>query len=170
MTEPSAHHEISRETAAQLSNTIVSTVKTIKAHTRLMPRAHPDVDYGTLPILHKLAKEPRRVSALAEAVHAEISGVSRQVSTLVRAGLAEKIPDPADGRASLVALTEEGQEFVRHLRTKRVDWVRDLLRDWTPAEAAEFDRLLEKFADSLIAYEDHYLDHPEPTAPTTSKE
>lgn len=148
---------VSSEAASHLSTTLVGTIKTIRTHTRLLPRAHPEIDYGTLPLLHKLAKQPRRVSELAEAVHAELSGVSRQVSTLVRIGLVEKIPDPADGRAWLVALTDEGQEFVQSLRTKRTEWVRDLLSDWTTAEAQEFDRLLDKFAESLLTYEKTYL-------------
>lgn len=141
------------EVAAHLSTTLVQTIKTIKLHTRTLPRAHPDIDYSTLPLLHVLAHEPHRISALAEAVHCDISGVSRQVTTLVGTGFVEKVPDPADGRASLVALTEAGEEFVHSLRTKRAQWFGELLADWSPEEMQEFDRLLEKFAASLLAYE-----------------
>src|SRR5437868_6066116 len=51
---------------------------------------------------------PVRSNALAEAVYSDPSTISRQVATLVKDGLIERRADPADGRASLLAVTEKG--------------------------------------------------------------
>ena len=50
---------------------------------------------------------PHRSNALAEAVHSDPSTVSRQIAALVKVGYVERRPDPADGRACLLAATDE---------------------------------------------------------------
>ena len=48
-----------------------------------------------------------RAGALAECMQSDPSTVSRQVAALVKDGLLERRADPADGRASLLVLTEK---------------------------------------------------------------
>ena len=89
-------------------DTLVRTMKllsTMKHHT---PRAHPEVDPIAYPILFNLWCQPVRVSELAEKVYADVSTVSRQVTHLVGLGLIERVPDPEDGRAHSLSLTEAG--------------------------------------------------------------
>src|SRR5262249_38679467 len=58
---------------------------------------------GHLLLVYLVEHGPRRLGALADAVHSDISTVSRQVSALVKLGLVERRADPDDGRVSLLA-------------------------------------------------------------------
>src|SRR3954451_9836542 len=84
---------------------------------RLMPRAKAFLGSGEAgagpsallllpPLVHM---GPLRVTDLADLKQSDPSTVSRQAAQLVRAGLAHKEPDPADGRASRLAATPEGE-------------------------------------------------------------
>ena len=80
----------------------------------------PDGDHSPLFLLVKLAQHgPRRASDLAEQVCADPSTVSRQVASLVKAGLIERRADPADGRASILVPTELGWQRVREHAQRR---------------------------------------------------
>src|SRR3954452_15668372 len=59
-------------------------------------------------LFHLIHDGPQRTSKLAETLHAEISTISRQSSSLVQHGLVERQSDPEDGRACLLAPTTEG--------------------------------------------------------------
>ena len=81
----------------------------------------PDgVERAAYVLLARLVlKGPRRSNALAESVHSDPSTVSRQVAGLVRAGLVERRPDPEDGRATLLAATDEGLRVFEANRDRR---------------------------------------------------
>ena len=49
------------------------------------------------------------------------------VAILERRGLVERVPDPADGRAKLVRLTESGRQLVR----TAVKVIADIEQEWT---------------------------------------
>lgn len=69
-------------------------------------------DHGLHPtqaeILARIAAEPARAASLARALGVTPATLSDSVSALVSKGLAERRPDPADGRAQRVAATPEG--------------------------------------------------------------
>ena len=76
-------------------------------------KAHDAATGGVVP-QHGRPVRPRRGRAaarqpLAEAVHADPSTLSRQVSALAEQGLISREPDPADGRATLLAITAAGR-------------------------------------------------------------
>lgn len=66
-----------------------------------------------------------RITALADAVHFSAGGVSKLVTRLEREALVCREPDPADGRATLVVLTDAG---LRRLRDARTDHFADVRR------------------------------------------
>jgi DNA-binding MarR family transcriptional regulator len=70
-----------------------------------------------VPVLGVLRRcGPLRTTAIAAEFGLDPSTVSRQVDALVQSGHVEKVPDPADGRAALVQLTEQGQaELAAHV-------------------------------------------------------
>lgn len=109
--------------------------------------------YGLLG--HIKRQGPLRLSVLADALHLDLSTVSRQVATLEAAGWLERQPDPADRRASLVQLTEVGHTAVKQHFTRLCDTMAGLLSDWDPAERQELARLLAKFNDTVA---DRYTD------------
>ena len=57
-------------------------------------------------------------------------------------GLVAREPDPADGRASLVRLTEEGRARFRRVRDARRERYVSKLAGWDRREIAELARLL----------------------------
>jgi DNA-binding MarR family transcriptional regulator len=59
------------------------------------------------------AKEGLRMRDLADRVVLSRTRVSRLVDELVRAGLARKTPDPADGRVFHASITAEGRAALR---------------------------------------------------------
>ena len=165
-----SQHQLDRETAERVSVGLIRLMKLLQAMRQHAPRIHPAVDATAYPILFNLAAEPRRVSVLAEVVHSDVSTVSRQVSTLEVHGLVDKVSDPADGRAQVVQLSEEGTRLLARIQQSRTEWFRELMGDWTPEEASDFAGHLERFGADLERHRKN-LANPTPSpAPTRSSE
>jgi DNA-binding MarR family transcriptional regulator len=77
---------------------------------------------------------PARLSDLAEVVELDVSTVSRQVRDLVNAGLVTKVPDPADGRAALLSLTEQGAAVLEAVSESRRRALAEAIAGWTDEE------------------------------------
>ncbi|MBB1243090.1 winged helix-turn-helix transcriptional regulator [Streptomyces durbertensis] len=107
---------------------------------------HPDLEpaaYGLLLRLHDAG--PQRATELAGYFGVGKATMSRQLRSLEVLGLVTREPDPADGRASLVRLTETGRErFTGVRRARRGRFVRALAA-WDRREVAELARLLHQF-------------------------
>ena len=100
-----------------------------------------EIDYSAIPILKLLSHQgPMRLSALASVLGLDASTVSRHVRQLEDRGLLERTEDPDDGRASRVAVSEQGNgclakgfETRRHVITHALDGIseaeREMLRD-----------------------------------------
>ena len=70
----------------------------------------PTVSSSTLTALDRLDIEgPLRVSELAAREAMTQPGVTILINRLAQAGWAERFPDPTDGRATLVRITEAGR-------------------------------------------------------------
>jgi DNA-binding MarR family transcriptional regulator len=80
--------------------------------------------------------------------------MSRQLRALEDLGLVAREPDPADGRAWLVHLTEEGARRVASVRVaRRARYVRKLAH-WDAREVAELARLLRELNLGITGLED----------------
>lgn len=95
---------------------------------------------------------PQRPSALSDALVTGASNVSKILSRLERDGLVERRADPLDARASLVHLTERGDDVARALVRAGDRLIDDLLADWTEADRSDFTRLMTKFDASSTAF------------------
>jgi DNA-binding MarR family transcriptional regulator len=104
---------------------------------------HPDLEsaaYGLLARLDECGRQ--RATELAGYIGVGKATMSRQLRALEELGLVAREPDPADGRAWLVHLTEEGHRRVGRVReARRARYVRQLAH-WDPREVAELARLL----------------------------
>ncbi|QTE00845.1 MarR family winged helix-turn-helix transcriptional regulator [Streptomyces cyanogenus] len=104
---------------------------------------HPDLEssaYGLLIRLDELGGQ--RATALAAYIGVGKATMSRQLRALEDLGLIAREPDPADGRAWLVTLTDEGRRRVGTVReARRARYVRQLAH-WDRREVAELARLL----------------------------
>jgi DNA-binding MarR family transcriptional regulator len=90
-----------------------------------------------------------RSSGLAEAVLSDPSTVSRQVAGLVKDGLIERRSDPADGRASVLAVTEAGRELLRKRRRQRNEAIEEVFADWPEEDFKGFADLFERFVQDF---------------------
>lgn len=90
--------------------------------------------------------------------HVEVSTVSRAASALERHGIIERIPDPADGRAHLLSLTDDGPDALGALQEQRQEWFSELLSDWRAEDVAQLRELLTRFlGDCVEAYRNKAL-------------
>ncbi|WP_433562735.1 MarR family winged helix-turn-helix transcriptional regulator [Nocardia sp. CA-151230] len=90
---------------------------------------------------------PKRSGALAEALYSDASTISRQVASLVKRGLIERRADPADGRVSVLDVTDTGRAVAAQIRARRNDSLRHMLTGWDPGERETFAELLTRFVD-----------------------
>lgn len=143
--------QLTRDTSERLTAGMARLVRTAK---HLGHRVAADL-YGDLPsfgwaLLVPLEQDgEQRCSALAGQVGVDVSVASRQVSALERAGYVQRRPDPIDGRASLIGLSDAGAAALVHTRDVRSQWATEALSDWSEDEARQFTVLLEKLADGL---------------------
>ncbi|MEU2063772.1 MarR family transcriptional regulator [Streptomyces sp. NPDC013455] len=111
---------------------------------------HPDLEssaYGLLIRLDELGGQ--RATELAAYIGVGKATMSRQLRALEDLGLIAREPDPADGRAWLVTLTDEGRRRVGTVReARRARYVRQLAH-WNRNEVAELARLLHQLNDVM---------------------
>jgi DNA-binding MarR family transcriptional regulator len=100
---------------------------------------------------------PQRLTALAEAVHADPSTVSRQTAVLVRHGLLERRADPADGRASLLVATPEGHRVFEENKQLRSRMLAETLVAWSMTDLAKLTVLLDRLNTDLEGGIDDYF-------------
>jgi DNA-binding MarR family transcriptional regulator len=93
---------------------------------------------------------PLAPSELAERERVKRPTATRILANLERLGLVSRTPDPADGRASLVATTGSGRALLRRLRTRKNADLAKRLRDLDRDEVETLERaaaILERLLD-----------------------
>ena len=143
------------EVADKLGRELVRFVRLInyfKTHVT-KPTAR-GVEGSAYPLLGSLVFDgPRRMTALAEAVHSDPSTVSRQVSSLVSGGLVERQADPVDGRACLLAATAKGHQLFDDLRRSRTEHLAALLSGWDRDDQLRLVELFSRLNTDIESYQ-----------------
>lgn len=99
------------------------------------------VGHGALSALATLIQDgPQRPSALAQAEGVSAPAMTRIVTYLESLGYVERGPDPADGRATVVVATPEGEAVVLQGRAARLRALRE-----------RFDRLDDEQRRALVS-------------------
>ena len=110
------------------------------------------LDSGTFWLLKTLATSgPLRATDLAICANLDASTVSRHVAQLHSAGLIERTPDPVDGRAQRVKLSDAGTARINAALRARRDLLEKSLESWESRDLAELDQLLTRFAADVEA-------------------
>jgi len=110
------------------------------------------LDRPAFQALWRIVEEgPLRATALSALVEVDLSVVSRQVKALEQVGFVRREPDPADARAQLVTATAAGREAFRSTSARRTEVLDAVLREWTPDDRSELERLLGRFNVELEA-------------------
>ncbi|MEU9078333.1 MarR family winged helix-turn-helix transcriptional regulator [Kitasatospora sp. NPDC004745] len=106
------------------------------------------VDELTYPVLSGLARTgPCSAADLGREVGLDRTTVTRRADRLERGGLLRRESDPADGRATLLALTDRGREAVQVARRRLAARIDDSLASWPQADARAFAHWLQRFVD-----------------------
>jgi DNA-binding MarR family transcriptional regulator len=113
--------------------------------------AAPSGTLGTLSAIDEIGGIGGcHVKDLAERCRLDPSTVSRAVGALVTAGLVVRSADPADGRASVLTLTDRGHEVLGGYTGWYGDLLATALQDWSNDDLAAFAAMLQRFSDDLI--------------------
>jgi len=96
-----------------------------------MTRRVADTPYSDIRITHgcvfgNIDPDGSRLTDLAERAHMTKQSVGEVATELERRGYLERVPDPEDGRAKIIRLTERGRE-ARALGFQIMD---EMERDW----------------------------------------
>lgn len=134
----------------------VQLVRFARALNRVRHRSAADdarhLDKLAYAMLFRLVEHgPQRTGRLAELLYAEISLVSRQTRALVQLGLIERRADPDDGRASVLAATEDGVRVFEQARQRRSEWLAGLVAEWSATEVGQLTVLLDRLNDGIEA-------------------
>ena len=139
-----------------------ATVELLEQELTLLARhqlssAHHNPDLGLdrsgYQLLGRLELGPLSLKQLAEAFRLDISTVNRQVASLRRKGLVERIADPAGGVAQLLRPTRRGLAQLRADRETRYSQIGQVLETWDAADVDALHELLAKFNLSIESLE-----------------
>jgi len=129
-----------------------------KLKRRLREEAHiGDLTPSQVSVLLRLEKDgPVTASSLARTEGMRPQSMGTIISALESAGLVSGAPDPADGRQTLLSLTDACRKWAEEGRAARQDWLtRALQARLSPEEQdklAEAVALLERLADDRESF------------------
>ena len=125
-----------------------------RQHDRTAVEAGVPVNRAAVPILRLLAESgPLRPGEIAGRLEVEPPHIARQVALLEKAGYAERVPDPGDGRARRVRLTSPGRDAIGRINQVARHQMLEALAGWTPAERKQLATLLHRMTDDFFAYQ-----------------
>lgn len=110
-------------------------------------------DFTVLAALRRLAPDYQSSpSELYNVLERSSGGMTKMIKRLEGLGLVERLPDPNDGRGSLVRLTDKGlavHERAFHAFNESSD---ELLADLAPARLGDLDRSLQAMVSAFEKY------------------
>lgn len=135
----------------RIDRELVRLVRLVELAVAQKPGAERLVRSGYLLLGALEADGPLRIAALAEATEVDISTASRQIPPLERQGLVRRLPNPADGRGSLIEITPLGRERLQAARSERLARILELTRDWPESDRAAFAGYLARLNQAITA-------------------
>lgn len=95
---------------------------------------------------------PATAASLAAAEHVSQQAIAQSVASLKAAGVVRSDPDPADGRKTLISITDAGRAMRESVIASRDSWLTRAIDSTVPAdERAALEKaieLLERLADA----------------------
>lgn len=96
----------------------------------------------TTGVLYQVVESgPLRAGTLAERTRMQPAALSRQLRNLERQGCLERVPDPSDGRGSVIRATDHGRAVHQRVRAANDELFAAQLSDW---DTEELDRLADQ--------------------------
>lgn len=126
---------ISAATAEELLDVLRTVVRASRT-ARQIP-SEEGLPQWTVAVLGLLAREgEQRLGKVAAHLGVDPSVMSRHVVSLEQTGLVTRRPDPADGRAQLLVVSDAGRAALAEHRAMHARWVAGALADWDDVEVA----------------------------------
>lgn len=124
-----------------------------RQHDRLMTLVSVPLDRAAVALLRQVAdSEPLRPGELAQRLGVEASHVTRTVQQLQKSGYVTRVPDPDDGRAQRIQLTEAGRAAVGRVRDAGARGMQLALADWSPDELGQLATLFHRMVDDFLSH------------------
>jgi DNA-binding MarR family transcriptional regulator len=117
-------------------------VRAREVHESLQPASY-------LILSYVVESGPVRASSIVEVFDIDKGAISRQVAHLIDLGLVERTPDPDDGRATLLSVTDEGTRRMKDVGDHRRKLVNERLSDWSEKELTTFVSDLARYNSAL---------------------
>ena len=118
-------------------------------HTQLAAKGYPDISATHTIVFALVDRQGIRLSELAKRAQLTKQLVNYLVTAVEERGYVERVPDPRDGRAKIVRLTERGQQAAR----VGSDIIASIEREWAASlgseDMDELRSLLELLVDVL---------------------
>lgn len=145
---------IERDQAASVLDALVSLVRVTRtiAH---RDSAH-SVTATPIALLRLVSETDPRLGDLAEQLRVKPSVASRAVAALDAEGYVSRDPDPADARACRIRITETGREYLKSREDWALDMVARTLSDWSPEDADQSIRVLQRLEHSVDEWVGHF--------------
>ena len=108
------------------------------------------VDPSQAALLYTLKiRGAQRLGDIADAMKLDASTVSRHVQQLADRGFVERGPDPEDGRASIITITDEGRTGLTSSFEQRRAILAEAIADWDDDEREQLRTQLSRLATAL---------------------
>ncbi|MCX5239563.1 MarR family transcriptional regulator [Streptomyces prunicolor] len=130
-----------------------------RQHERLMALAGLPLDRAAVSILRYISEsEPLRPGVLAVRMSVEASHVTRQLRQLEQLGHVVRIPDPDDGRAQRVQLTDSGLAAVNRIRDASRRGIEMALIHWSAEDLRQLADLFHRLVDDFVTHAEAAVD------------
>jgi DNA-binding MarR family transcriptional regulator len=100
-----------------------------RAIDKLQARGYAGLRVSHTALLPHIDTEGTRITTLAERTGMTKQGMGQLVSDLERQGVLERVPDPADGRATLIRFTTAGWDYLRAASEVKAELEADYRRE-----------------------------------------
>lgn len=120
-----------------------------RVYGQLAERGYPDVRAAHGAVFRHIAPGGSRITELAERAQMTKQSMGTLVEFLRTQGYVELQPDPSDGRAKLVLLTERGQALQQAALEISAQVERELAEALGDAKLLQLRRLLEELNEAL---------------------
>ena len=139
------------ERIERLFTGMVAVARQVHATGQRWTESASDLTTAEAAVMRVVAREGScRAGSVAAQLGVGPSAVSRLVSALVERGLVERHPDPADGRAELLALTDLGGTTMQVRRAAYLERLRCRFAGWGPERLDDAAELLEELGALLV--------------------
>jgi DNA-binding MarR family transcriptional regulator len=149
---PIEHQTVEQE-AGEVAAALYLSVGLFKRRLRQMP-AEGELSLPESSALRRLERGgPATVTALAKAEQISVQSMGATLHTLEARRLIDRHPDPADGRSSVMSVTEAGLVALNDKRNARIaQLARVLAAEFAPAELGQLMAaapLIERLAENI---------------------